>query len=78
MVGMGSVVTRDAPPFTLVAGNPARFMRINHKGLEAAGLAPDAVIVNSEGILNHSAAADRFFDRFATDIRRDIVRADRR
>jgi len=27
LVGAGSVVTHDIPPFNLVAGNPARFMR---------------------------------------------------
>jgi len=29
MLGMGSVVTRDVPPFALVAGNPASFRRWN-------------------------------------------------
>jgi acetyltransferase-like isoleucine patch superfamily enzyme len=27
VVGMGSVVTKDVPPFTIVAGNPARVIR---------------------------------------------------
>lgn len=38
MVGMGSVVTRDIPPWALVMGNPARIARSNRYQAERMGL----------------------------------------
>ena len=37
MVGMQSVITRDVLPFSMVAGNPARILRFNKKGVEHKG-----------------------------------------
>lgn len=43
MVGMGSVVTRDVPPFAKVFGNPASLRGVNAIGMERRGIAADAV-----------------------------------
>lgn len=37
MIGMGSVVTRDVPPFALVVGNPAKYVRENAPRGEVVG-----------------------------------------
>jgi UDP-N-acetylglucosamine acyltransferase len=43
MVGMGSVVTRDLPPFSLAYGNPCRVRSANRVGMQRAGV-PSATI----------------------------------
>lgn len=43
MVGMGSVVTRDIPPFAKAYGNPARVASANRVGMERSGI-PSATI----------------------------------
>ncbi len=62
MIGMGSVVTRDVPPFILVMGNPARHIRENTKGIEAATRCALAA-----GSIDYHAA-------FLADSRRKIAR----
>jgi UDP-N-acetylglucosamine acyltransferase len=77
MVGMGTVVTRDAPPFSIVFGNPARFHGLNAKGICAAGLGPDDVWIDGGHIATRVPAADPWFDLFRLDSRREHARADR-
>jgi len=43
MVGMGSVVTRDVMPFSLVYGSPARMRGANRVGLQRAGVDDDVI-----------------------------------
>jgi UDP-N-acetylglucosamine acyltransferase len=43
MVGMGSVVTRDVPPFALAYGNPCRVRSANRIGMQRAGIADEAI-----------------------------------
>lgn len=45
MIGMGSVVTRDVPPYAKAYGNPARVVGINQVGMERSGLPREAIDV---------------------------------
>jgi UDP-N-acetylglucosamine acyltransferase len=38
MIGMGSVVTKDAPPFSLVFGSPAKFKKYNEAQISKLGI----------------------------------------
>lgn len=43
MVGGGSILVKDVPPFTLAAGNHARLHGLNRRGLQRGGFAPSAI-----------------------------------
>ena len=43
MVGMGSVVTKDIPPFTVWVGNPARCIGVNVVGMERGGYTQEQI-----------------------------------
>ncbi|MEV4410525.1 UDP-N-acetylglucosamine acyltransferase [Catellatospora sp. NPDC049609] len=43
MIGMGSVATRDVPPYAMAFGNPTRVRGVNKVGMSRRGVAPDAV-----------------------------------
>ena len=52
MVGMGSVVTKDVPPYATAFGNPAVIRNANKVGMERAGLPADLVARVSEALVS--------------------------
>jgi UDP-N-acetylglucosamine acyltransferase len=69
MVGMGSVVTTDVPPFVKAFGNPCRIRGVNAVGLERAGMSPmDVERVVAEFASTGSTTADGLRDGFDLDL----------
>ena len=56
MVGMGTPVTRDVPPFAKVYGAPPRLAGVNAVGVERAGFSTDS----AEALLAHYASGELF------------------
>ncbi len=50
MIGMGTPVAKDVPPFSLVAGNPMRLRRVNSYPLRALGIRSDEVKMEELGL----------------------------
>ena len=69
MIGMGSVVNKDVPPFAMVSGVPARFMRFNARGVQRAGVDPAELSVVDGTLTSENPAARGVLDAFARDRR---------
>lgn len=69
MIGMGSVVTRDIPPFVMVSGCPAKFMRFNGRGVQRAGCEESALTVVDGALHTENAAALAIIANFDRDRR---------
>jgi UDP-N-acetylglucosamine acyltransferase len=69
MIGMGSVVTKDVPPFAMVSGCPAKFMRFNARGVQRAGVEPSELAIVDGALRSDNPAAQSIIDAFNKDHR---------
>jgi UDP-N-acetylglucosamine acyltransferase len=73
MIGMGAIVTRDVPPFCLVAGNPARFLRFNTHQLDAQKLPAAALRIAKGALHTDDARVAAHLERFTNEARRKLL-----
>ncbi len=69
MVGMGTVVSKDVPPFTKVYGAPPRISGINEIGMKRSGFSSEDIEqarkVLFEADSSSGAACERYFRQFS-------------
>jgi UDP-N-acetylglucosamine acyltransferase len=81
MIGMGTPVAKDVPPFCLVAGNPMQLRRVNTYPLGDLGITSEEVVLEGLGLWYSlsNTVIERFVDQFIDHSRRtklfDIQRA---
>lgn len=64
MTGMGSVISRDVPPLALVAGNPARFKRLNTSGFARAGITAEEFSIKDGKLVSEHSGAQALWGAF--------------
>ncbi len=70
MVGMGGVVTKDIPPFTVVSGNPCQFLKLNEHHFEKLGLSKKDFIEDQDLLKTNNPKLQPFFEYFYGQSRR--------
>ena len=70
VIGMGSIVTKDIPPYSIVAGNPAKLIRMRFENKIIAGLLDSKWWEMDESRLNELAKDIKNPDDFLSTLRR--------
>lgn len=69
MVGMGTVVHRDIPPFALVVGNPASFVRLNTHPMNRLEIPVEQMVIANGVLTSTHPVAAKSLEDFARDRR---------
>lgn len=73
MIGMGSVVTKDVPPFVLVKGSPAKYGRLNAHAFKSLNISEtDFHFTEGRYSSNHPYVA-QCLERFTANVRREVL-----
>lgn len=72
-IGMGSVIIKDIPPFCIVVGNPAHFIKFNAYPLEALSIEPQDLEVKDFHLHSSHPYVNSCISHFNTHVRRKIL-----
>ncbi len=70
MIGMGGVVTKDIPPFTVSSGNPCQFLKLNEHHFEKLKITAKDFAEEQELLKTTNPKLQHFFDYFYENSRR--------
>lgn len=73
MTGMGSVITKDIPPFCLVYGNPAKIMKLNKYVLERLGIDESDFMVRDFVLTTTNKKIEKYFIEFSQLSQREVL-----
>lgn len=73
MVGMGGVVTKDIPPFTVASGNPCQFLKLNEHHFEKLKLTGKDFYEDNDFLYSDNLQLKPFFDYFYANTRRKKI-----
>jgi UDP-N-acetylglucosamine acyltransferase len=73
LVGMGSVVVKDVPPFCVVLGNPARFEKFNSHSFEQLGITVQDLMIEDYHLKSTHSYVSECIENFGRHVRRKVV-----